>query len=306
MATIARLTSFSPQRLRAWERRYNLLRPKRGPGGHRLYGTEDLRVLREVRKLLDGGRSIGEINDIGRDALLGKRPRLPVTPSLVDRWIRGIVNAALGMDDRTIHRILDDALSSLPSELAIDRVVGAAQQRLGRLWTRGGCTIASEHMASGIFVFRVRTLVEAAASENPADAPRILCACFPGERHELGLLNIGYSLALRGSRITMLGADVPLSDLEKACAVLAPRATLISVSSRTLFEASKAELLEFRERLDARTAVVLGGKGAPSCVAGSLGTAMMVIPSTGPPSETAQSLLMALGFPDGVVTAIDE
>ena len=250
MATIARLTSFSPQRPRAWERRYELLRPKRGPGGHRLYGLEDLRVLKAVREHLDSGRSIGEINDIGRDALLGRGPRPPIASEVAEEWTRGIVEAAPGMDDRRVQSIPDDAFASMAPEQAIERAVLPAQQRIGSLRSHGQCTIASEHMATGIFVFRVRSLVAAEAPQSSAGARRLLCACLPGERHEPGPLAISYSLEIRGARITMPGADAPFADLYKACTALAPRATPLSVSTSALHEASKVALPVFRERLD--------------------------------------------------------
>src|SRR5262249_55017864 len=70
MRTIARLTGFSPELLRAWERRHALLSPERGAGGHPPYTPGHLAVLREVRALVDAGRAIGEIAALGRDALL--------------------------------------------------------------------------------------------------------------------------------------------------------------------------------------------------------------------------------------------
>lgn len=291
MATIARLTAFSPQRLRAWERRYDLLRPERGPGGHRLYGRKDLRVLRSIRQLLDAGRSIGEINEIGRDELLGMALSSPVSSERVDAWTRGIVEAALGMDERALQHTLDDAFASLDPEQAIGRVVLAAQRRIGSLWSQGRCTIASEHMATGLFVFRLRGLVEVEESQAAAGAPHALCACVPGERHELGLLAIAYSLARRGVRITMLGADVPFADLYRACTLVAPRAILLSVSSKGLFEASKAELLEFRQNLDPSTAVVLGGSGAPRGDPELHASTVTLVSSEQSPGEAARSLL---------------
>lgn len=301
MATIARLTSFSPQRLRAWERRYDLLRPTRGPGGHRRYGREDLRVLQAVRELLEAGRTIGEINDIGRDALLGLGPRPPVPASLVDKWISDLVEAALDMDERAAQVTLDDAFNSLEPEQAIELVIVAAQQRIGALWSRGRCSIASEHMATGIFAFRLRALVEAEAAQAAADSPRVLCACLPGERHELGLLAIGYSLASRGSRITMLGADVPFTDLNKACTALGPRAVLLSVSSSSLLESTKFELLEFMERLDPTTAVILGGSGAPLEDPDLQGSSVTLVSSAQSPREAARLLLETLRMPGGAV-----
>lgn len=306
MATIARLTSFSPQRLRAWERRYELLRPKRGPGGHRLYGRDDLRVLRAVRELLDAGRSIGEINDIGRNALLGRSLRSSDASKRVEEWTRGIVEAAQRVDDRKLQGILDDAFAALDPEQAIERVVLAAQRRIGHLWSHGQCTIASEHMATGTFVFRLRGLVEAEAPQAAAGSPSALCACVPGERHELGLLAMAYSLARQGVRITMLGADVPFADLHKTCATLEPRAILLSVSSGSLFEASKAELLEFRRRLAPSTAVVLGGSGAPRSDPDLQRSTVTLVPSARSPGEAARSLLEVFRNPTRTPAEISE
>jgi DNA-binding transcriptional MerR regulator len=70
IATVSRLTGFSPGLLRAWETRHKLLAPARGPGGQRLYSDEDLALLRRVRTLISEGRSIGEIAAAGRRQIL--------------------------------------------------------------------------------------------------------------------------------------------------------------------------------------------------------------------------------------------
>ena len=80
MGTIAELSGFSPELLRAWERRHALLEPERTEGGHRLYTDDDLRVLRRVKSLLDQGRSIGEVAQRGRAALLAESPLASAMP----------------------------------------------------------------------------------------------------------------------------------------------------------------------------------------------------------------------------------
>ena len=215
----------------------------------------------------------------------------PVPSERADEWTRTIVDAAMGMDERTLQNTLDDAIAALEPEPAIERVVLAAQQRIGSLWSQGQCTIASEHMATGIFVSRLRGLVGAEAPRAAAGADRVLCACVPGERHELGLLAIAYSLARLGVRITMLGADVPFADLHKACTVSGPRAILLSVSSGSLFEAARDELLDFRRRLRPGIAVVLGGRGAPRSDPDLQAATVTLVPSAQSPGEAARSLL---------------
>mgnify|MGYP000620965887 FL=1 len=51
--TISNLTGVNAVTLRAWERRYGLIRPKRTPKGHRLYTESDLERIKRVLELLD-------------------------------------------------------------------------------------------------------------------------------------------------------------------------------------------------------------------------------------------------------------
>jgi PAS domain S-box-containing protein len=76
IGTLARLTGLSPVVIRNWERRYLLLAPHRTQGGHRLYTEADRATLQRVRKLLDAGRSIGEIVTLARGSLAGAPPNL--------------------------------------------------------------------------------------------------------------------------------------------------------------------------------------------------------------------------------------
>lgn len=48
--------------LRAWERRYNLIRPQRTSKGHRLYTEEDISLIKRILGLLNVGYSIGEVS----------------------------------------------------------------------------------------------------------------------------------------------------------------------------------------------------------------------------------------------------
>jgi MerR family transcriptional regulator, light-induced transcriptional regulator len=51
--TVASLTGVDARRLRSWEAEYQLLRPARTKGGHRLYSARDLRLIQRIRRLVD-------------------------------------------------------------------------------------------------------------------------------------------------------------------------------------------------------------------------------------------------------------
>ena len=57
---LSRRSGVSPELLRAWERRYQLLRPARSQGGLRLYSLDDLERVREMRRHLASGLAAAE------------------------------------------------------------------------------------------------------------------------------------------------------------------------------------------------------------------------------------------------------
>ncbi|MDW8130947.1 MAG: MerR family transcriptional regulator [Bryobacterales bacterium] len=265
LSTVSKMTGFSPSVLRAWERRYGLLRPGRGPGGQRLYTEEDLRILLAVRQLLAQGRSIGEAAALGRRELarLGRRAGEPepVAPAVaeLERFRQAIVEAALAVDAERLRRLLDELFARLSVQRAVLDVLAPVAWRIGELWAQGRCSVAAEHLVTEMFSLRLRALAEAAQPTGPP----ALAACFPEERHQLGLLVVAWWAARRGRRVVNLGPALPFEDLEKACAAVRPDVVLLSVTMPELYRNHRAGFAELvRRRREVRHWIV-GGQAVP-------------------------------------------
>src|SRR5689334_19916106 len=61
IGAVARKTGLSAHVLRAWERRYGVVKPRRTEGGLRLYTHEDILRLQLLRKLTEQGHPISQI-----------------------------------------------------------------------------------------------------------------------------------------------------------------------------------------------------------------------------------------------------
>lgn len=61
---ISRLTGVNSVTLRAWERRYGLIKPLRTHKGHRLYRTEDVELIKKIQAWLARGLAIGKISEL--------------------------------------------------------------------------------------------------------------------------------------------------------------------------------------------------------------------------------------------------
>ena len=58
LKAVIKEVGLSPARLRAWERRYDLLRPQRSAGGHRLYSRQEIEMLKWLAERQREGLSI--------------------------------------------------------------------------------------------------------------------------------------------------------------------------------------------------------------------------------------------------------
>jgi len=57
-------TGINPVTLRAWERRYGLIRPLRTPKGHRLYSALDIERIRRILTFLDEGVAVSQVGRV--------------------------------------------------------------------------------------------------------------------------------------------------------------------------------------------------------------------------------------------------
>ena len=268
IGTVSRLAGISPGLLRAWERRYGILRPGRGPGGHRLYTADDLRVLDEIRRLRGEGRSIGEIAALGREHLAdparsGSASDAPTEPvPVLESACAELVEAALSLRAEWINRILDGTAATYSSDVVVERVIAPVSRSIGELWEAGVCSIASEHLISSIFRHRVLRLMDVAGASD--GLPTAIAACLPGEEHDLGILMTSYFVTRAGIRVLYLGPNLPLEACVEACGVAKPDALLMSVTIPGVFQANRADLGRLVGALTQSVRVYLGGRAVPA------------------------------------------
>ncbi len=222
---LSRRSGVSPELLRAWERRYGLVRPVRSSGGLRLYSLDDVERVRTMRWHLDAGVAAAEaaalaagvgsgLSDGGRD----EAPRL-------DEERSELAAALDAFDDARAHAVVDRLLALVTVDALVSNVVVPYLHDLGERWARGEVSVAQEHFASNLLRGRLLGL---ARGWGNGLGPLAVLACPPGEQHDLPLLMFGLALRARGWRIGYLGADTPLETVEEAARSLDPALVVIS------------------------------------------------------------------------------
>ncbi|HSJ51207.1 MAG TPA: MerR family transcriptional regulator [Actinomycetota bacterium] len=251
---LARRTGVSVELLRAWERRYGVLSPRRSPGGYRLYGPEDERRVRRMQELMAQGLSAAEA---ARLASSGAAPPAmeraePPIPDL-DRMGASLERALDRFDEREAHRLLDRLLAGFTVETVLRDVVLPYLHRLGDRWHDGSVTVAQEHFASNLIRERLLGLARGWADGQGRLA---ILACPPGEMHDLALVTFGVVLSRLGWRITYLGPDTPIETLIDAARRLTP--ALVVLAATLPLTVDRAEL----RRLAETAPLAVAGPGA--------------------------------------------
>ncbi|HEY4104689.1 MAG TPA: MerR family transcriptional regulator [Polyangiaceae bacterium] len=69
ISDVARAVGVSTHALRAWERRYGTVEPRRTKGGSRRYDAEQIERLKALKKLTDLGHTISQVTRLSREEL---------------------------------------------------------------------------------------------------------------------------------------------------------------------------------------------------------------------------------------------
>lgn len=259
---LSRRTGVAPELLRAWERRYGLLRPARSEGGFRLYSDADERRVELMRQHLRRGLAAAEAARLAAEGGDGTavEQRAGSSPELAAGAAR-LRSALDGFDEAQAQAALDDLFAAFTVETVLGGVILPYLVELGERWSTGEATVAQEHFASNLIRGRLLGL---GRGWDAGDGPRALLACAPGELHDLGLIAFALTLHRRGWRITYLGPDTPVESLAETAERLAPALVVVSATS-------KRRLTPLREALASlagKTKVVVAGAGAGDGVDG--------------------------------------
>jgi DNA-binding transcriptional MerR regulator len=253
LKAVIKEVGLSPATLRAWERRYGLVKPQRSPGGHRLYSRQDIEVLKWLVERQNEGLSISSAVEMWKTINEGDQNIAPqiharvmvsstdeaIIDELRDQWI----DACLAFDDHTANLVLDQAYAIAEPEMVSMKVLQKGLSRIGEGWYDGSISVQQEHFVSAIAMRRLNTIL--AATSAPTRTACILAACPPGEEHDFILLMITYLLRRNGWNVLYLGSNVPLQNLDATLQSTKP--SLILSAAQTLNSA--ASLREMSEYL---------------------------------------------------------
>jgi len=291
---VSQRTGLTPATLRAWERRYGVVEPRRSEGRQRLYSDEDVLRLTRLRLLTEAGRSISSVATLADDeaeALLEedratlvstgpKDPRDPPNAAESEAAVQECLRLTLQLEGEALERELRRAAVTLGAQPFLEKVVTPLLYRVGTAWSLGEMRPAHEHLCTAV-VERVLTWLTDPVTTGP-HARRILVTTLPGERHGLGAMLVAAAAALEGWKVIDLGIDLPPSDIALAAVTSGARAVALSLVHVDEPSATADDLAALREEMPADAALILGGSGVVAVPSHLLPAGTLVVHGLGP------------------------
>lgn len=265
--SVAALTGIPATTLRAWERRYELVAPRRTAGGYRVYTEDDIGALSRVKALVDRGYRVGEAIDMVRRGA-GELPPARVAPEELEGLRVELRDALLAMDRARALEVYSRT-AALPPDRQVEEVLLPLLRDVGDGWHAGRISVAQEHFCSVFARGRMVGMLESLAP-GARGGREAVCAGAPGELHEFGLMAAAIYLAMHGWRITYLGADVPLADLAPVLEQRRPQLVCTSIVHPLPEEECLRLARDLRAASPPETVIVLGGAGVPERAADEL------------------------------------
>jgi DNA-binding transcriptional MerR regulator len=221
---LARRTGVNPVTLRAWERRYGLLKPQRTAKGHRLYPEEQVERVQTILSWLERGASVGQVRE-----LLERAPSIAPVGDWQSRE-QALIEAIGMLAHRPLDHQLNQAMALYPAITLCEQLLMPLLHSLARRWQ----THFNARLEQAFFHTWLRSklgarvyhdnqqlqgspILLAVDSERPFDAQLWLCA---------------WLLSSSGYPVEVLEQPVSGAQLLRAINQWQPRALLLHLGPR--------------------------------------------------------------------------
>ncbi len=237
IASVCAQTGIQAVTLRAWERRYGLLKPRRTGSNYRLYSERDVALLRLVKQLVDEGRpisqAVAEVQEMRRSGRWPEAPTAAHRPATAEppaTYAGRLYSLLAAHDERGAGRAFDEACAVFDAAALCQEVVTPCLVQIGEAWERGEVRIATEHFASSYLRGRLLGLFQGSPLRRSGAC--VLVGSGPDELHDIGSLMLALLLRRDGYQVEFLGPDVHVDDLLAYVREAPPALICLSANTR--------------------------------------------------------------------------
>jgi DNA-binding transcriptional MerR regulator len=212
---LEKLTGILAATIRVWERRYNIIKPKRTDTNRRWYDDDDLRRLINISVIYNSGIKISKIARYSESELEEKVELLTMDSNGSDKHINSLIVAMLTFNGNAVNEILLRLIINSGFEETFSNIVFPFLRRVGIMWHTGSASTGAEHFITNILRGRLISAIDSLPPANDPKSKRVIMFLPENELHELGLLFYSYLIRKLGHEVLYLGQATPFPALSE-------------------------------------------------------------------------------------------
>jgi len=212
---LEKLSGVKAHTIRIWEKRYQLLKPRRTDTNIRYYLDEDVKTLLNTALLNRNGYKISKIAQMNTEELNETILQISSNKGNVQMQSDALTLAMLELDESKFNSTLQKHIDENGFKDAMLHVILPFLDRLSILWMTGSVMPVQENYIAGLIRQKIYVAIDNLPFQRKG-VPSFVLYLPEGENQELSLLFVHYLLRLEGFYVINLGQGVSLKDLQEA------------------------------------------------------------------------------------------
>lgn len=210
ISVLAEATGVNTITLRAWERRYGLLKPQRTAKGHRLYCAADVEHVNRVLEYIGQGVSVGKVAALLKLRKGEKSAGNTDAESAWQDYMEGFLAAAKIFNIDKLDSIFNEIISLYPIDIiSVRLLLPLLRTYQARILAKYQGAIAEEHFL--MTFIRNRLAAHFQQLTHTTHGQPLLFTSLESERHDFYPLLFGIHCMNLGLRVISLGTNTPLA-----------------------------------------------------------------------------------------------
>ena len=208
------LTGIKAHTIRIWEKRYNLLEPKRTETNIRYYDLASFQKLLNVSYLNNNGYKISKIATLDESNIPQLVREIAAEVNIESHAINAFKLAMLNFDQALFYKTYESLLKEKAFDEIFYDIFIPLLTEIGLLWQTDTISPAHEHFITTLIRQKILINTEIIQSKQVNKSNKTFVLYLPdNEIHELGLMFINHQLVSKGYHSIFLGQSVPLESL---------------------------------------------------------------------------------------------
>lgn len=260
LKAVLKLTGLNPDTVRAWEKRYQAVKPIRAENGRRMYSETEVQRLKSLAELSYLGHTIGTIANLPdqqlHELLEKAKTNRPVSKSGLQnsnykKLIESLIEAVNRYDLPRLEYLLSRSHYLLGIREIVLQLIPELMREVGAQVENQELNFAQEHALSEMVKKMIRQFLDQMEPLESGAARKglILLTTPENHLHEFGVLISAILTRAHGFQTHYLGPNLPAQALISACKEMNPTAVIIGFSPVT-GDQQKSEPMKYLKELD--------------------------------------------------------